>query len=353
MPTVRHANRAGNGERERPRRNARTFAEHARRIDAAWKVTEDADEQKVRAIIETGRRVQEARDQLGWGKFGRLFTAANGVKRLDRDKAERLRKIVANPALTNSAHARKLPAHWYTLFVLSAIPAPRLNPLIADGVVHRDLERSDAEELVASLQPKPRGYLPELIAKLEQVEPAVAINRLIPLLTHFWLTGDKLVAYNGNIALAVPFATEFAGAVSAKLLPFLKAASFDRDIKPISRNHDHLLIDGDRVRMKLGMLPPKFLHVMPSRQRNSNASASAMAALIASVAHCLVSVGTDTSRSEHLGVTLEPENDRVMLYATDEATISRACVSDGWGLSERAIIPAAFCHQMLRLYADL
>src|SRR5215471_14471820 len=237
MPTVRHANRAGNGERERPRRNARSFFEHARRIDAAWKVTEDADEQKVRAIIETGRRLQDARDQLGYGPYGKLFAAANGVKAFDQDKAERLRKIAANPALANSAHARKLPATWYVLFVLSAIPAPVLDQLIADGVVHRDLERSDAERLVASLQPKPRGYLPELIAKLEQVEPAVAINRLIPIMTCFWLTGSHLVAYNGQIALAVPFTTDFAGAVSAKLLPFLKAASFDRDIKPISRNH--------------------------------------------------------------------------------------------------------------------
>ena len=336
------------------RRNTLTIAQHARRIDAAWKVTEDADEQKVRAIIETGRRVQKARDQLPYGKYGQLFTAANGVKSFDQDKAERLRKIVANPALTNSAHARKLPASWYVLFILSAIPAPRLDQMIADGVVHRDLERSDAERLVASLQPKPRGYLQDFIARLEQVEPAVAINRLIPLLTHFWLTGDKLVACNGNIALAVPFTTKFRGAVPAKLLPLLKAASFDRDIKPLAHNHDHLLIDGDRVRMRLGMLPPKFLHVMPARQRNSNGNASAMAAPIAAIEHCLISVGTDTSRSEHLGITLEPENDRVMLYATDEATIARACVQrDGLALAERAIIPAAFCQQMLRLYADL
>ena len=153
MVEVKHANRSGNGERERPRRNARSFFEHARRIDAAWKVTEDADEQKVRAIIETGRRLQDARDQLGWGRYGKLFTAPNGVKAFDQDKAERLRKIAENPALANSAHARKLPSSWYALFVLSAIPAPVLDQLIADGVVHRDLERSDAERLVASLQP--------------------------------------------------------------------------------------------------------------------------------------------------------------------------------------------------------
>jgi hypothetical protein len=336
------------------RRNARSWAEHARLINAAWQLHEDAHEQKVRAIVTTGRRLQDARDELGYRKYGKLFTAPNGVKAFDQDKAERLRKIAANPALTNSAHARKLPAHWYTLFVLSAIPTPVLNQLIADGVVHRDLERSDAERLVASLQPKPRGYLQDLIGRLEQVEPAVAINGLIPIMTCFWLTGDQLVAFNGNIALAVPFATDFRGAVPGKLLRLLKVASLDRDLQPLAKNHTHLLINDAHTRMKLGMLPPKFLHVMPARQRNSNGNASAMAALIAAIEHCLISVGTDTSRSEHLGITLEPENDRVMLYATDEATISRACVQrDGLAVAERAIIPAAFCQQMLRLYADL
>jgi hypothetical protein len=268
MVEVKHANRSGNGERERPRRNARSLVEHARRIDAAWKVTEDADEQKVRAIIETGRRLQDARDQLGWARYGKLFTAPNGVKAFDQDKAERLRKIAENPALANSAHARKLPSSWYALFVLSAIPAPVLDQLIAGGVVHRDLERSDAERLVASLQPKPRGYLQDLIAKLEQVEPAVAINRLIPELTCFWLTGSHLVAYNDQIALAVPFTTDFQGAVPGKLLPLLKAASFDRDgIKPLAHNHDHLLIEAERVRMKLAMLA----HAVPARDAGAPA----------------------------------------------------------------------------------
>jgi len=49
-------------------------------------------------------------------------------------------------------------------------------------------------------------------------------------------------------------------------------------------------------------------------------------------------VATDTSAAEYLGVTLEPQDDGIMLYATDDVTIARAGVSDGWGLSERAII---------------
>ena len=60
--------------------------------------------------------------------------------------------------------------------------------------------------------------------------------------------------------------------------------------------------------------------------------------MIVAIEHCLTSVSTDTSAAEYLGVTLEPQDDGIMLYATDDVTIARAGVSDGWGLSERAII---------------
>jgi hypothetical protein len=70
-----------------------------------------------------------------------------------------------------------------------------------------------------------------LISVLETVQPAVAINRLIPLLTHYWFTGTHVMGYNGQIALQVPFRTDFRGAVPGQVLELLKRASFEGDIK--------------------------------------------------------------------------------------------------------------------------
>jgi len=169
MPKVRHANRNGNAERERPRRDSRTLAEHVRLINKAWQSYQRVHAQKVRAIITLGRRLEEALDELGWGNYGKLF-APNGVKAFDKTKAERLRKIVRNPALTKAAHALFLPASWYVLYVLADIPAPQLEQLIETGVVHRELERKEAEQL---LQPAEIDSAEHHMPQRQMLQPTV------------------------------------------------------------------------------------------------------------------------------------------------------------------------------------
>jgi hypothetical protein len=54
--------------------------------------------------------------------------------------------------LTNRHHGADLPASWRTLAVLTQLPSPVLEKHIADGVVHADLERKVAEDLVREYQ---------------------------------------------------------------------------------------------------------------------------------------------------------------------------------------------------------
>jgi hypothetical protein len=78
------------------------------------------------------------------GSFCQLVEALG----MDLDKAERLMVIARHPVLSDSAHARNLPLSWMTQFTLAKISAEVLAQLIADGAVHPELERKEAERLV-------------------------------------------------------------------------------------------------------------------------------------------------------------------------------------------------------------
>lgn len=196
-----------------------------------------------------------------------------------------------------------------------------------------------------------------LISRLEKVEPALAINQLIPLLTHYWFTGTHLMAYNDQIGLQYPMKTEFRGAVPGKFLELLKVKSTSTsknkpDKIELSGSTTELVVkQGRRTNFRLAMLEPNFVFEMPKQSRREPLSEDSMEKLIDAVSHCLISVGRDTSTIEQLGITLEPENNNVTLYATDGATISRSKLAPGtMRLEARVVVPTKFCEQMIALY---
>lgn len=185
----------------------------------------------------------------------------------------------------------------------------------------------------------------DLVVKLKRVEPALSKNPIVPMLTQFWFTGEQLMAYNDQIALAVPLQTDFKGAVSDKLLHLLEASHFE-DLELVVE--DNILLvkrPNGRAVIKLALTAPDFLFTMPRPGRAFRNTPR----LIQAIEHCLMSVGTDTSKSEYLGVTVVPENDRFGIYSTDGNTISRARIKGEGSPLPRAILPGEFCRQMVSL----
>jgi hypothetical protein len=187
-----------------------------------------------------------------------------------------------------------------------------------------------------------------LIKKLENVAPALAVNQLIPLLSHFWFTGKYLMAFNDQIALAVPFRSDFKGAVSPKILELLRASS-GYDELTITWEGTNLIIkdDSGATNIKMAMLEPRFVFKMPEPKE---AKSRKREPVLRAVAHCLISIGTDTSSVEQLGVTIEPsDKGTLVFYSTDDHTISRAFAKVEGYAPPRSILPGLFCEQMLRL----
>jgi len=87
------------------------------------------------------------------GEFGKLFRDhADHVPqplRISKRTAEVFMAIAKHPVLADAQHVAHLPGSWGTLGVLARLPAPVLEAAIRDGRVTPDLERRDAERLVA------------------------------------------------------------------------------------------------------------------------------------------------------------------------------------------------------------
>jgi len=99
----------------------------------------------VESIIDTGKRLIEAKDIVDEGKWVEIF---KDNKPFSRQTAFRLIAIAQHSILANVAHAQHLPRSWYTLYELSKIPEHILLELIQNGKVHCELRRSEAEALL-------------------------------------------------------------------------------------------------------------------------------------------------------------------------------------------------------------
>jgi hypothetical protein len=106
----------------------------------------------VENIVEAGRVLIEARNQLEHGQFSdwvvrelRFGDRREGQQEANIRKAEMLMFLARNDVISNSSHWHALPPSPRTLWELTKIrPPDRLLELIRDGKVHSAMTREDA-----------------------------------------------------------------------------------------------------------------------------------------------------------------------------------------------------------------
>lgn len=100
----------------------------------------------VQGVLDAGRHLREAKEQLGHGEWEPWLQAEVGIT---RQSAARLMEVSRHPAISNGTHVFQLPPSWGTLYELSRLDPPQLEQAIADGEVTPTLERKAAKALVA------------------------------------------------------------------------------------------------------------------------------------------------------------------------------------------------------------
>jgi hypothetical protein len=122
-------------------------AEHwAPLVAADWRAS-------VAAIVATGRRLLEAKSACRHGEYLRLFSddrqPCEGHLPFSSRTGQRLVEIAKHPVLADPSHGSDLPASWRTLAELARVKPKRLLAALRAGRVHPELERRQAEQLVA------------------------------------------------------------------------------------------------------------------------------------------------------------------------------------------------------------
>jgi DNA methylase/Protein of unknown function (DUF3102) len=111
-----------------------TRKQHAALINEAWRSS-------VTGILETGRRLIEAKDDLEHGEWQIMFErkeVAVGLK-----TAQRLMKISNDERLSKGAHVHLLHQSWGTLYELTKLPDDVFEAKIEDGTINPEMQRKD------------------------------------------------------------------------------------------------------------------------------------------------------------------------------------------------------------------
>jgi hypothetical protein len=114
------------------------FAKYARRIT-------NCQRKSIQSIVECGRLLIAAKDELKHGEFLRMIENNLPFK---RSTAQALMKIASDGRITKYQHAGCLPTHCSTLVKLTQLPDAAFEARIVDGRIHPGLERRPAAEMI-------------------------------------------------------------------------------------------------------------------------------------------------------------------------------------------------------------
>jgi hypothetical protein len=123
--------------------------EWATKVNKAW-------QKGLIPIFNTGDLLKAAKDKLGHGNFATMLKSTS----FDQTTAERLMKIAADKRLRESAHGPNLTGlSLRTLYELTKLTDAQFEAAIANGRIHANMQRQEAEKLINSPAPINKGVL--------------------------------------------------------------------------------------------------------------------------------------------------------------------------------------------------
>lgn len=191
----------------------------------------------------------------------------------------------------------------------------------------------------------------DLVNALDIAAPALARTDIVPIMSHFWFTGESIMAYNDQIGVEVKVKIPFVGAVKGELLLNLLRNSRAKEVE-FKKLDENVEVKAGGAKIKLGIMGQEIwdeIFAMPKAKAAATidfGKAPGVAAFILAIDSVLRSVNKDTTIPDQMGITFMAEEGGVGLYATDGETVSYAFVKLKAKWPARVILPAIFCSHL-------
>lgn len=190
----------------------------------------------------------------------------------------------------------------------------------------------------------------KLIEGLANVDPARSQMQSNPVMKTFWFTGTRLMAYNGGMALSVPFQSDYQGAVQETIFPLLNSSGAPECEFAVTEAGMTIKAGSSKFKL-LTMSNNDFNFTMPKLPKEeSEFPVSDVPKFLIALKACKRSLGSETSEACFKGVTLIAGKKTLNLFAYDRMTLTHATVKIKGDLGfERVVIPTALVDQLLRI----
>ena len=194
----------------------------------------------------------------------------------------------------------------------------------------------------------------EFLSALDTCKPALATstNRAIEL-THFWLDGDFISAYNGRLGIVCPFDTgDIRGGVPATALAWLEKTE-GNDAEITTRGKD-LIIKVFDAHATFAMLEANKQILKPSLDLIEGTGVSVDQTLLGGLKNVLVSLDPKSATPARMGAFFVPGYGYLDIYSTDDSTISffKVKLPDNYPLESHIVIPTGFIEQLLKVLPE-
>lgn len=189
-----------------------------------------------------------------------------------------------------------------------------------------------------------------LIKILNLAKPALSTQAFVPILTHFCFDGTRVIAHNDVLAIGVRYGVGLEFCAPGELLQKMLSSLVQDKVEMAIIDTSTLVLSGGRSRLKLPTLPvADFTFDFPTSTAKEEIILTPD--FISGVEKCLVSVGSDPTHPAQMGVTVASEKGHLVLYSTDNFTISRYKTDVQEELPEggEIILPTTFCEQLVGL----
>lgn len=187
------------------------------------------------------------------------------------------------------------------------------------------------------------------LSALTLVEEAIARKDFVEVLTCFCFDGKTITAYDDIVILQAPCAAPIKGAVKASVLSSFVRVAKAKEYE-VSQSEAELSVKAGRSKLKLALLPETdFLHEFPSDEKKAAFTTIEGKGLIDAFLRAAITIGTDPSQPELLGITLKFSDGRLTLYSTDNLTATRVKVKAKGDADVKVQMSPRFCELITKV----